>query len=198
MNKNAIQKYAVWARKELKRQIIQRAYQYGVTDDQKPELGLEIINGRMLTDTEIKQRNEFVKLVNRKGFDQAVEEVAYTWFNRLIALRFMEVNDYLPGYNRILSSPSNEFKPQILSNVFELNEKYFDRKKILKLKEEGKDEELYRYLLLAECNSLNEILPVMFEPMDDFAELLLPNNLLKPVSVIGKLVSEIDENDWKV
>lgn len=204
MNKSAIQKYAIWARKELRNQITQKAYRYEITPDEKPKRGLESVNGVMLSPAEKKQRDQLVDLVNRKGsnpkegFDQMVEEVAYTWFNRLIALRFMEVNDYLPDHIRVLSSKDNKFKPEIISMALSLDEKHFNRELILKLLDESKEEELYRYLLLAACNALNEILPVMFEKMDDYTQLLLPSNLLKVDSVIGRLISDIDEADWRV
>ena len=204
MNKNAIQKYAIWARNELRDQITQKAYRYGITPDEKPKRGLESVNNFMLSPVERKQRDQLVDLVLSKNsnpkeaFDQMVEEVAYTWFNRLIALRFMEVNDYLPEHVRILSSPKNEFKPEIITSALSLDEKHFNKDLILRLLDEGKQEELYRYLLLAQCNALNDILPVMFEKMDGYTELLLPSNLLKADSVIGKLISDIDENDWRV
>ena len=198
MNKNAIQKYAIWARNELRNQITQRAFQYGITPKERPEKGLASVNGIMLTPIEQKQRDQLIEEVWRKGFDQVIEELAYTWFNRLIAIRFMEVNDYLPEGVRVLSNSKNEFKPEILTSALNLDEAHFKKDLILKLIDEGKQEELYRYLLLAECNALNEILPVMFERMDGYAELMLPANLLKPDSVIGKLISDIDEVDWGV
>lgn len=198
MNKNAIQKYAIWARNELRNQITQRAFQYGITPKERPEKGLASVNGIMLTPVEQKQRDQLVEEVWRKGFDQVIEELAYTWFNRLIAIRFMEVNDYLPEGVRVLSNSKNEFKPEILTSALNLDEAHFKKDLILKLIDEGKQEELYRYLLLAECNALNEILPVMFERMDGYTELMLPANLLKSDSVIGKLISDIDEADWRV
>ncbi|WP_276937916.1 BREX-1 system adenine-specific DNA-methyltransferase PglX [Faecalibaculum rodentium] len=198
MNKTAIQKYAIWARNELRNQITQRAFQYGITPKERPEKCLASVNGIMLTPIEQKQRDQLVEEVWRKGFDQVIEELAYTWFNRLIAIRFMEVNDYLPEGVRVLSNSRNEFKPEILTSALNLDEAHFKKNLILKLIDEGKQEELYRYLLLAECNALNEILPVMFERMDGYTELMLPSNLLKSDSVIGKLISDINEADWKV
>lgn len=197
MNKNAIQKYAIWARNELRNQITQKAFQYGITPDEKPQKGLDSVNGIVLSPVEKKQRDQLVEQVNQKGFNQVIEELAYTWFNRLIAIRFMEVNDYLPDHIRVLSSPNNEFKPEILTTAVNLDDKHFNKDLILKLIDEGKQEELYRYLLIAECNALNEILPRMFETMDGYTELILPTNLLKPDSVIGKLISDIPEEDWK-
>ena len=198
MNKSAIQKYAIWARNELREQVSKRAFQYGITPQKDLERNLESIEGRVLSKREQAQRNQLIDLVHQKGFDQVIEEVAYTWFNRMIALRFMEVNDYLPEHIRVFSNSNNEFKPEILSHPLDLNEEYFKRDLILRLIEEGKQEELYRYLFLSECNSLNQLLPEMFEKVDGYTELLLPNNLLNPGSIIGKLVTDIDEVDWKV
>lgn len=203
MNKSAIQKYAIWARNELRDQIAKRGYYFGIDADGinvdgKDETCVYARDGRLLTDTERKQRNELFRLVKEKGFDQVVEEVSYTWFNRLIALRFMEVNDYLPEHIRVLSNANNEFKPEIKTRALDLEDPHFDKKKILNLIDKNDDEELYRYLLLTECNALNDILPQMFEKIGGYTELLLPNNLLKADSVIGKLVSDIDEADWDV
>lgn len=203
MNKSAIQKYAIWARNELRDQIAKRGYYFGIDADGinvdgKDETCVYARDGRLLTDTERKQRNELFRLVKEKGFDQVVEEVSYTWFNRLIALRFMEVNDYLPEHIRVLSNANNEFKPEIKTRALDLEDPHFDKKKILDLIDKNDDEELYRYLLLTECNALNDILPQMFEKIGGYTELLLPNNLLKADSVIGKLVSDIDEADWDV
>lgn len=203
MNKSAIQKYAIWARNELRDQIAKRGYYFGIDADGinvdgKDETCVYARDGRLLTDTERKQRNELFRLVKEKGFDQVVEEVSYTWFNRLIALRFMEVNDYLPEHIRVLSNANNEFKPEIKTRALDLEDPHFDKKKILDLIDKNDDEELYRYLLLTECNALNDILPQMFEKIGGYTELLLPYNLLKADSVIGKLVSDIDEADWDV
>lgn len=203
MNKSAIQKYAIWARNELRDQIAKRGYYFGIDADGinvdgKDETCVYARDGRLLTDTERKQRNELFRLVKEKGFDQVVEEVSYTWFNRLIALRFMEVNDYLPEHIRVLSNANNEFKPEIKTRALDLEDPHFDKKKILDLIDKNDDEELYRYLLLTECNALNDILPQMFEKIGGYTELLLPNNLLKADSVIGKLVNDIDEADWDV
>lgn len=203
MNKSAIQKYAIWARNELRDQIAKRGYYFGIDADGinvdgKDETCVYARDGRLLTDTERKQRNELFHLVKEKGFDQVVEEVGYTWFNRLIALRFMEVNNYLPEHIRVLSNANNEFKPEIKTRALDLEDPHFDKKKILDLIDKNDDEELYRYLLLTECNALNDILPQMFEKIGGYTELLLPNNLLKADSVIGKLVSDIDEADWDV
>lgn len=115
MNKSAIQKYAVWARRELIEQVSQRAYQYGVTAQGYGSPEDPVINGRVLSDDEKKQRKELIRQIQNKGYDQVMEEVAYTWFNRFIALRFMEVNNYLPTHIRVFSDGNGNFKPEIIS-----------------------------------------------------------------------------------
>lgn len=197
MNKNAIQKYAVWARKELIEQIKQRAYQYGISDKGYGDENAVVIAGRVLAPEEKRQRHEFVVQIKAHGFEQAVEEVAYTWFNRFVALRYMEVNDYLPTHVRVLSDANGSFNPEILKDVLHLDLPGLDKAKVSDLLNANKTEELYRYLLLTQCNALNDALPEMFEKLGSYTEMLLPNNILKPDSVLGQLVTDIPEEDWK-
>jgi len=197
MNKNAIQKYAVWARNELIEQIKQRAYQYGISDKGYGDENAAVIAGRVLTPDEKRQRHEFVVQIKAHGFEQAVEEVAYTWFNRFVALRYMEVNDYLPTHIRVFSDANGSFNPEILKDVLHLDLPGLDRVKVSDLLNANKTEELYRYLLLTQCNALNDALPEMFEKLGSYTEMLLPNNILKPDSVLGRLVTDIPEEDWK-
>jgi len=197
MNKNAIQKYAIWARNELIEQIKQRAYQYGISDKGYGDENATVISGRVLTPEEKRQRREFVEQIKKHGFGQAVEEVAYTWFNRFVALRFMEVNDYLPTHVRVFSDASGNFNPEILKDVLHLDLPGLDKVKVSELLNANKTEELYRYLLLTQCNALNDALPEMFEKLGSYTEMLLPNNILKPDGVLGRLVTDIPEEDWQ-
>jgi hypothetical protein len=197
MNKNAIQKYAVWARNELIEQVKQRAFQYGISEKGYGEENAPVVNGRVLSPEEKRQRHEFVAKIQEQGYLQAVEEVAYTWFNRFIALRFMEVNDYLPTHIRVFSDASGEFKPEILKEALHIELEGLDKAKVSELLNASKTEELYRYLLLTQCNALHAILPEMFEKMGNYTEMLLPNNILKPDGVLGRLVTDIPEEDWR-
>ena len=197
MNKNAIQKYAVWARNELIEQIKQRAFQYGISDNGYGDENAAVIAGRVLAPEEKRQRHEFVVQIKEHGFEQAVEEVAYTWFNRFVALRYMEVNDYLPTHVRVFSDANGSFNPEILKDVLHLDLPGLDKVKVSDLLNANKTEELYRYLLLTQCNALNEALPEMFEKLGSYTEMLLPNNILKSDSVLGRLVTDIPEEDWK-
>lgn len=197
MNKNAIQKYAVWARNELIEQVKQRAYQYGISAKGYGDENAAVVAGRVLSAEEKRQRAAFVSEIKRNGFEQAVEDVAYTWFNRFVALRFMEVNDYLPTHVRVFSDASGGFNPEILKDVLHLELEGLDKSKVSEMLNANQTEELYRYLLLTQCNALNAALPEMFEKLGSYTEMLLPNNILKPDSVLGRLVTDIPEEDWK-
>lgn len=197
MNKNAIQKFAIWARNELIAQVSQRAYQYGIDESGFGDASADTLNGRLLTAEEKSQRQELIKQIKEKGYQQVMEEVAYTWFNRFIALRFMEVNNYLPSHIRVFSDASGAFKPEILNDVLHLDLPGLSSGKVAEYIESNDTEALYRYLLLTQCNALNSALPVMFERMGGYTEMLLPNNILRQDSVLGHMVSDIPEADWQ-
>ena len=196
MNKNAIQRFAIWARTELIAQVSQRAYQYDVTEEGYGKYDAEAVGGRLLSDDEKRQRRGLIDQIRHKGYAQVMEEVAYTWFNRFIALRFMEVNNYLPTHIRVFSDASGAFKPEILSNALHLDLDGLDTEKVSDLIEHNRTEDLYRYLLLAQCNALSIALPRMFENMGSYTEMLLPNNILRQDGVLGRMVTDIPEEDW--
>ena len=137
-----------------------------------------------------------LKQIDEKGFDQVMEEAAYTWFNRFIALRFMEVNGYLPSRVRVFTNEDGEFKPEIMKEAMTVEIDGLDREKVFDLLDKQNNEELYKYLLITQCNALGEGLPKMFEKISDWTELLFPANLLRADSVIGKMVSDIPEEDF--
>ena len=201
MNKNAIQKFAIWARNELIAQVSQRAYQYGIDESGLGDASADTLNGRLLTAEEKSQRQELIKQIKEKGYKQVMEEVAYTWFNRFIALRFMEVNNYLPSHIRVFSDASGAFKPEILNDVLHLEMEGLDKAQIAEYIENNNTEELYRYLLLTQCAELKAALPdiFVFGARDrDYTELLFPNNSLSGDSFIAKMLSETDEKeDWQ-
>ncbi len=198
MNKNAIKSYAVWARTELMKQVSQKAYEYGVTENSLPELNTDTINDRLLSSDEKSQLNELVREVRKNGFEHVIEEVAYTWFNRFIALRYMEVNNYLPRdlRVRVFTNENNEFKPEILSEALHLEMNGLDTQKVFDYIEQNEQEKLYKYLLLTLCNEMNEYLPYMFTSINDYKTLLFPDNLLTDDSVLARLISDIDEDSW--
>lgn len=197
MDKNAIKKYAVWARKELISRVAQKAQQYGITETEMVDAGADSVNGKVLSAEEMQQRRALIAQINEKGYQQVMEEVAYTWFNRFSALRFMEVNGYLPSHVRVFTDANNAFKPQILAEALHLELDKLDKDKVYALKETEQTEELYKYLLIVQCNALNSILPGMFQTIADYTELLLPDNLLREGSVIEQMISQIPEDNWQ-
>jgi hypothetical protein len=197
MDKNAIKKYAVWARNELIARVSQRAQRYGITKDQIVDANVDSVNGIILTDTEKKQRQALIQKIRDKGFEQVMEEVAYTWFNRFSALRFMEVNGYLPSHVRVFTDQNNAFKPEIMAEAIHLDLDGLDMEKVYALKEANNDDELFKYLIITQCNDLSKILPGMFQKIADYTELLFPDNLLREGSAIEQMIALIPEEDWK-
>lgn len=203
MDKNAIKKYAVWARKELIARVSQRAMQFGISDDRIYDKNADSVNGILLSSAQKSQRAALINKIeqyggDKKAYEQVIEEVAYTWFNRFTALRFMEVNGFLPARIRVFTDASNHFKPQILAEALYIDMPEIKKDVVIKLKQENKEDELFKYLLIAQCNSLQKELPMIFEKISDYTELLFPDNLLREESVVGKLISDIAEEDWNV
>ena len=203
MDKNAIKKFAVWARTELIARVSLKGVEYGITEEceqwteNSEQMKAESVNGKVLTDDEKKQRTACIIRIKDKGYKQVMEEIAYTWFNRFSALRFMEVNGYLPSHVRVFTDEENNFKPQIITEAIHLDLDGLDMEKVFALKEAENIEELYKYLLKVQCNALNKILPGMFQRLSDYTELLLPGNLLREGSVIQQMIELIPEDDWK-
>ena len=197
MDKNAIKKFAVWARTELIARVSLKGVEYGITEDNIEDANADSVGGKVLTVDEKKQRQALIAEIKDKGYKQVMEEVAYTWFNRFSALRFMEVNGYLPSHVRVFTDEENNFKPQIIAEAIHLDLDGLNMEKVYELKEAEKTEELYKYLLIVQCNALNKILPGMFQKIADYTELLLPDNLLREGSVIQQMIELIPEDDWK-
>ena len=197
MDKNAIKKFAVWARTELIARVSLKGVEYGITEDNIEDANADSVGGKVLTADKKKQRQALIAEINDKGYKQVMEEVAYTWFNRFSALRFMEVNGYLPSHVRVFTDEENKFKPQIITEAIHLDLDGLDMEKVYELKDAEKTEELYKYLLIVQCNALNKILPGMFQKIADYTELLLPGNLLREGSVIQQMIELIPEDDWK-
>jgi hypothetical protein len=202
MDKTAIKNFAVWARKKLIEDIKQKAYEIGISEKEikEPQVSTSdtmIIGDRTLNKAEMEQRRSLVSRIREKGFNNVIEEVAYTWFNRFIALRFMEVNEYLPTGVRVLSSiEPGKKEPDIIKEALNIDLN-IDRELVYTLQDDNDTETLYRYLLVKQCNALKEILPGLFEKIEDYTEILLPSNLLAEGSVIRQLVDSIPEEDFK-
>lgn len=196
MNKTAIKNYAIWARVQLIESAKQRAYEYEITENGENNPNLEAIGGRLLSKIEKEQRQQLINQIRQKGYTQVMEEAAYTWFNRFIALRFMEVNGYLPSKVRVFTDENNAFKPEIMKEAMSIELDGLNRQLVLELIDKQDNETLYKTLLIAQCNALNTPLPYMFERISNWTELLFPANLLRRDSVIGTMISSIPEEDW--
>ena len=203
MDKNAIKKFATWARRELIDRVRQQAYRFEV-EGADADWNAGTAHGVVLTPVQRSQRQALIERMQAKGYEATIEEVAYTWFDRFCALRFMEVNGYLPGRIRMFSDENGAFRPQIISNALDVQLEGLDLDTVIRLKEENKNEELFKYLLLTMCNTLKPIL-TLFQPDDrgcrlsdrDYTWLLLPDNLLREGSVPEQMVLAIPEDDWK-
>lgn len=197
MNKNAIKSFAMKARRDLIARVSQRALKYGISEKETGNPEDDVVNGYVLSYTEKKQRAGLIHQIQEKGYEQVIEEVAYTWFNRFSALRFMEVNGYLPSRIRVFTDENNAFKPQILTESIHMDLPGLDIDKVYAYKEANDNDELYKYLLITQCNALNSILPIMFQKIVDYTELLFPDNLLRESSVVHQMIELIPEEDWK-
>ena len=203
MDKNAIKKFATWARRELIDRVRQQAYRYEV-EGADADWNASTARGVVLTPVQRTQRQALIERIQVKGYDATIEEVAYTWFDRFCALRYMEVNGFLPVKTRMFSDENGAFRPQILTNALNVELEGLDMDTVIRLKEENKTEELFKYLLLTMCNALKPIL-TLFQPDDrgctmedrDYTRLLLPDNLLREGSVPEQMVLTIPEDDWK-
>jgi hypothetical protein len=202
MNRAKLKNYAPQARRDFIQAVTDRAAYYGLTS-KKTEAIIEkgdvaLIAGRAFPRSVVQKRRALEDRISRHGFEQVMEMLAYTWFNRFMAIRFMEVHGYLDHGYRVLSHPEGKAIPEILEHAEHVDLPGLDRTKVIEMKLEGnKEEELYRLILIAQCNALHSAMPFLFEWINDETELLLPNNLLRYDSLIRKLVKEIDEEDWQ-
>ena len=219
MNKTAIKNFAIWARNKLIADISYRAGLMGISEEgisaalpqstistEFYDIGTE--NPYSISGDAIKQRRKLVEVIRRKeedtdyqaAYKYIIEEVAYTWFNRLIAIRFMEVNDYLPSHMRVLSSETGKIEPDIVTNPFDAELEFTDeeREKVIQLKTENQLDELFRILFIKQCNALNEYLPALFEKTSDYTELLLNISVIDQDGVVYKLVHDISEDDFNI
>ena len=203
MNKSALKSFATEARLELLEKIQLQARKLGITPDAIQQASLEssdaiFIDGKPLSNVEREQRNKLIKRVNEIGYDRVMEEAAYTWFNRFIALRYMEVNDYLPTKVRVLSSVNpDSTEPDMFKEVLNLDLP-IDKELVYNLKIENKTDELFKYLIKIHCNDLNRYMPFMFETIEGYMEVLFPEGLLGTDTFVRQLINTelISEDDW--
>lgn len=201
MNRSALKKYAPQARLDFIEAVTMRARRLGLD----PELPVSVeqtgevllIGGQPFPASVATQRFELARRIQLQGFDAVVEALAYTWFNRLVAIRFMELKGYLSHGYRVLSHPDGQ-QPEIIEHAQHLDLPGLDKAEVIRLKTAGnQDEALYREILLAQCHELHRNMPFLFEALDDATELLLPDNLLRTDSLIAHLVGDIEEGDWE-
>ena len=202
MNRAKLKTYAPKARKDFLRAVSDRARKVGLTlghtEPVEVRGDVAIIGGQAFPKRVADQRRRLDEQIKRKGFSAVMEEAAYTWFNRFMAIRYMELHGYLGHGYRVLSDPSGKDRPQILEQAEKVTLPGLDTGTVIDLKLDGtQDEALYKLLLLGQCHALHLAMPFLFERIDDQTELLLPDNLLASDSVIRKMVTEIAEADWE-
>lgn len=203
MNKTALRNFATKARIELLERVELQALKIGISKDGIDQASIEssdaiILNGKPLEETERKQRDKLIHRIEEIGYDRVMEETAYTWFNRFVALRFMEVNNYLPTRVRVLSSDSpDSTEPDMMREALELNLD-IDKQYIYDLKMANKQDELFKYLIQLHCNDLNKYMPFMFETLEDYMMILFPEGLLGTDSFVKEMtdLEVISEEDW--
>lgn len=219
MNKTAIKNFAIWARNKLIADVSYDARLIGITEDgiAKPlpqsfgdaqffDIGTE--KPYSISGEAVLQRDKLIEGIRQKEKDidyktayrYVIEEVAYIWFNRLIAIRFMEVNDYLPSHIRVLSSESGKLEPDLVTTPFDAELPFTaeEEAQIFQWKQDNKLDEVFRILFLKQCNALNEILPALFEKTKNYTELLLSLSVIDQDGVVYHLIHDIPEDDFNI
>ena len=219
MNKTAIKNFAIWARNKLIADVSYDARLIGITEDGIAKPLPQSFGGTQFFDIgtaepysisgeAVRQRDKLIEVIQQKekdtdyktAYQYVIEEVAYTWFNRLIAIRFMEVNDYLPSHIRVLSSESGKLEPDLVTTPFDAELPFTaeEEAQIFQLKQDNKLDEVFRILFLKQCNALNEILPALFEKTKNYTELLLSLSVIDQDGVIYHLIHDIPEDDFNI
>lgn len=219
MNKTAIKNFAIWARNKLIADVSYDARLIGITEDGIAKPLPQSFGGTQFFDIgtaepysisgeAVRQRDKLIEVIQQKekdtdyktAYHYVIEEVAYTWFNRLIAIRFMEVNDYLPSHIRVLSSESGKLEPDLVTTPFDAELPFTaeEEAQIFQLKQDNKLDEVFRILFLKQCNALNEILPALFEKTKNYTELLLSLSVIDQDGVVYHLIHDIPEDDFNI
>lgn len=219
MNKTAIKNFAIWARNKLIADVSYDARLIGITEDgiAKPLpqsfgdtqfFDIGTAEPYSISGEAVRQRDKLIEVIQQKekdtdyktAYQYVIEEVAYTWFNRLIAIRFMEVNDYLPSHIRVLSSESGKLEPDLVTTPFDAELPFTAEEEalIFQLKQDNKLDEVFRILFLKQCNALNEILPALFEKTKNYTELLLSLSVIDQDGVVYHLIHDIPEDDFNI
>lgn len=197
MNDSALKSFCTWARTELIKGVEAQMVRYGITEPAPAPVGSETVNGLPLSPAEIEQRDELLRMQAEVGHETLRDRAAYTWFNRIVAIRFMDARGWLPGRMRMLSCADGSHGSEAVENALDVEITTADTDRIAELKMAGLDEPLWRYLFVAQCEELADCLPGVFERVGGAMELLLPQGLMMADSVVGKLNAVLADEDWR-
>lgn len=197
MNDSALKNFCTWARVELINGVGAQMVRYGITDPAPDPAGSQTINGQPLSPLEVEQRDELLRLQTAESHDALRDRAAYTWFNRIVAMRFMEARGWLPSCMRMLSRADGSHGSEAVENALDVEISTADPERVAELKMAGSDEPLWRYLFVAQCEELADCLPGVFERVGGAMELLLPQGLMMADSVVGKLNAVLTDEDWR-
>lgn len=197
MNDSALKSFCTWARTELIKGVEAQMVRYGITEPAPSPVGSETVNGLPLSPAEVEQRDELLRIQTEVGHEALRDRAAYTWFNRIVAIRFMDARGWLPSRMRMLSRADGSHGSEAVENALDVEIATADTDRIAELKMAGLDEPLWRYLFMAQCEELADCLPGVFERVGGAMELLLPQGLMMSDGVVGKLNTILADEDWR-
>lgn len=197
MNDSVLKSFCTWARTELIKGVEAQMVRYGITEPAPAPVGSETVNGLPLSPAEIEQRDELLRMQAEVGHEALRDRAAYTWFNRIVAIRFMDARGWLPSRMRMLSRADGSHGSEAVENALDVEITTADTDRIAELKMAGLDEPLWRYLLVAQCEELADCLTGVFERVGGAMELLLPQGLMMSDGVVGKLNAVLADEDWR-
>ncbi len=197
MNDFALKSFCTWARTELIKGVEAQMVRYGITEPAPAPAGSETVNSLPLSPAEVEQRDELLRMQAEVGHEALCDRAAYTWFNRIVAIRFMDARGWLPSRMRMLSRADGGHGSEAVENALDVEITTADTDRIAELKMAGLDEPLWRYLFVAQCEELADCLPGVFERVGGAMELLLPQGLMMADSVVGKLNAVLADEDWR-
>lgn len=197
MNDSDLKSFCTWARTELIKGVEAQMVRYGITEPAPAPVGSETVNGQPLNPLEVEQRDELLRLQTAEGHDALCDRAAYTWFNRIVAIRFMDARGWLPSRMRMLSRADGSHGSEAVENALDVEISTADPERVAELKMAGSDEPLWRYLFVAQSEELADCLPGVFERVGGAMELLLPQGLMMADGVVGKLNAVLTDEDWR-
>lgn len=197
MNDSALKNFCTWARVELINGVEAQMVRYGITEPTLAPAGSETVNGQPLSPLEVEQRDELLRLQAAEGHDALRDRAAYTWFNRIVAIRFMDARGWLPSRMRMLSRADGSHGSEAVENALDVEISTADLERVAELKMAGSGEPLWRYLFVAQCEELADCLSGVFERVGGAMELLLPQGLMMADGVVGKLNAVLTDEDWR-